>query len=738
MVPSRFTRMLRLSPLAVVALAAACASAGSATIERGAPGAPSTRRDLSLEPPPAAIRGADNVTLTGRELGTMWTFENPPLDYWKTEYGFAPTPEWLDHVRLSSARYGEYCSASFVSPGGLALTNHHCARACIEAASTQLSDYVENGFYAKDGAEERICPGLYLDQLVAIEDLTGRFLSAIPAGTPTARATAIRDSLSRLIEQTCGTRYSETCQVVPLYRGGQYQLYRYHRFEPVKLVFAPELQAGFFGGDADNFTYPRYALDVTFVRAYQPDGRTPAKTPHYFRWRTSGGNEGELVFVTGNPGSTSRLVSVSQLMYERQYRLPFMLQLLGGQHAFLEKIAAIGPDARDEVRQDMFELENSLKAHRGQLAGLHDTTLLAVKVRWERELREHVERDPKLAAAYGDVWDRLAAIERRKLRTSPRLNVANNQVVGAPQLLMASQLVQFIHEKASPTPALSAERMRQLERILESPTSVDDRFSIPLLALQIDIAATWLAPDDPLRLALLEPEETPLDAARRLTTESRVQDIDFRRRMIRGGGEALAASHDPLVRYALLAEPIRAKLYDDWQSLVAEEAAQNRRLAEALFAVHGTMFPPDATFTLRISDGVIRRYAYNGTYAAPVTTFYGMYARSAGFDNAMPWTLPEVFERRRSAVDLATPLNVVATVDITGGNSGSPLIDRDARLVGVVFDGNMEQLANQFVYRAEPGRAIAVHTAGISEALRNIYRAWRLVEELMGSNGTTK
>jgi hypothetical protein len=364
--------------------------------------------------------------------------------------------------------------------------------------------------------------------------------------------------------------------------------------------------------------------------------------------------------------------------------------------------------------------------------------LLAVKLRWERDLRESVAADPKLAAAFGDVWDRLAAIERAKLRTSPRLNVANSQVVGAPQLVLASQLVQYIHEEASTERALPVDRMRQMERILETPTSVDDRFSVPLLALQIDIASTWLSPEDPLRRALIEPDETPLDAARRLTMESRVQDSDYRRRMIEGGVAALESSSDPLVRYAVLAEPIRAELYDEWQRLVAEENTQNRRLAEALFAVRGTMVPPDATFTLRISDGVISRYPHNGTFAPPVTTFYGLYARSAEFDNAMPWKLPELYERRRSAVDLATPLNVVSTVDITGGNSGSPLIDREARLVGVVFDGNMEQLANEFVYRAETGRTIAVHSAGITEALRNIYRAWRLVEELMGSNGTTK
>jgi hypothetical protein len=724
--------------LALPAVSFGCASANAPIVVAGAPRAASAFHEISLDPPPAALRAAGNVKLTGRELGTMWTFENPPLDYWKTEYGFTPTQEWLDHVRLSSARFGEFCSAAFVSPDGLALTNHHCARACIEAASTHATDHIENGFYAKDASDERVCPGLFLDQLVAIEDLTAKFGAAIPASTPTPRAAAIRDSLSRAIEATCRTRDGEVCQVVALFRGGQYQLYRYRRFQPVKLVFAPELQAGFFGGDTDNFTYPRHALDVTFVRAYRADGKTPATTPRYFRWRAGGASEGELVFVTGNPGSTSRLISMSQVMYERQYKQPFLLHLLGGQHAFLERIAAIGPDARDEVRQDMFELENSLKAYRGQLAALRDTTLLAVKVRWERDLRESIDADPKLRAAYGDVWDRLATIERAKLRTSPRLNVANSQVVGAPQLVLASQLVQYVHEKTKAAPALPADHLHQMERVLASPTSVDDRFSVPLLALQIDIASTWLSPEDPLRRALIEPDETPLDAARRLTMESRVQDSDYRRRMIEGGVAALESSSDPLVRYAVLAEPIRAELYDEWQRLVAEENTQNRRLAEALFAVRGTMVPPDATFTLRISDGVISRYPHNGTFAPPVTTFYGLYARSAEFDNAMPWKLPELYERRRSAVDLATPLNVVSTVDITGGNSGSPLIDREARLVGVVFDGNMEQLANEFVYRAETGRTIAVHSAGITEALRNIYRAWRLVEELMGSNGTTK
>lgn len=727
------------SLLAAGSLLFACTSGGARPTP--APPAPEPAQPpaaaaptAALEPAEAAKRAAENITLTGRELGTMWTFENPPLTYWTETYGFDATPQWLEHVRLSSVRYGESCSASFVSPNGLAMTNHHCARECVEAQSTGSTDYVEQGFYAGSREQERLCPDLFLDQLIAIEDVTPRVRGAAPAGASPTQVAEAQEAAAAQIEEECEQRTANACQVVGLYQGGQYQLYQYQRYAPVKLVFAPELQAGYFGGDPDNFTYPRYAFDVSFVRAY--DGDSSASTPHHFQWRAEGPAEGELVFVTGNPGSTSRLITVAQLIYEQQYRHPFLVQLFEGQREVLQTFAATGPEAERQVRQDLFELENSLKAFSGQLGGLRDTLLVARKIRWERELRERVRTDASLQQSFGDVWDRMAEIQARKLAISPRLNVANKQFIGAPHLVYAGHLVTYLREIAK-SEAERTEELRenaqQIEQMLKSPSPVDDEIAVKFLALHLQVARRWLAQDDPLLRNVLRPGEPAVDAARRLVNESRVLDPAFRTELLASGIAGLQSSTDPLVQFALAAEDVHQRLNEEWQEVRAEEDVQSARLAEALFAVHGTTLPPDATFTLRISDGVVGGYPYNGTLAPPFTNLFGLYGRAAAFGNQMPWKLPASFERQHAQMNLSVPFNMVSTNDITGGNSGSPVIDREARIVGIAFDGNIEQLPNEFVFRTEGGRTISVHSAGILEALRNVYRANALVDELVGS-----
>ncbi|MGH7506486.1 MAG: S46 family peptidase, partial [Longimicrobiales bacterium] len=492
------------------------------------------------------------------------------------------------------------------------------------------------------------------------------------------------------------------------------------------------------GGDPDNFTYPRYALDVSFVRAYEAGGERPARTgDHFFGWDSDGAAEDELIFITGNPGTTSRIITVAQLLYEQEYRHPFLIQLLEGQRALLRDVAAAGPESEQEVRQDLFEVENSLKAYRGQYAGLLDTLLVGRKIRWERELREKVASVPTLEAEYGDVWDRLADVQRRKMALSPRLNIANLQLVGAPHLSYAGRLSNYVTEMAKPLDAraesMRGEAVRRTEAVLLTPTAVDSTIASRLLKLQLEIARRWLAPGDPLLRAVFEdPKETPEQAAVRLTNESRVLDVDFRDRIIRGGADSLAASDDPLLRFARVAAPLYAQLTEQWAKLVAEENIQAERLAAALLAAAGERFPPDATFTLRIADGVVQRYPSNGTVAPPVTSYYGMFGRAADFDNEMPWTLPETFEERRDRIDLATPLNFVSTNDLTGGNSGSPMIDRQARIVGVAFDSNLDLLPGTFVFDTTTGRAISVHARGIIEALRDVYGARALVRELTG------
>lgn len=721
----------------LILMVAACS--GGQPPSRPVPAQPTTPATLSaaLQPPASATRSADRAQLTGLELGTMWTFENPPLAFWQKQYNFAASREWLDHVRLSSVRYGEICSASFVSPNGLVMTNHHCARECVEANSRAGTDYLVTGFYAASRAEEKLCPDLFLDQLVEIEDVTARVQQASRGATDIETAQAQEAAIAQ-IKNACEQQSRQTCEVVSLFHGGQFQLYKYQRYAPVKLVFAPELQAGFFGGDPDNFTYPRYDLDVSFVRAYDANGTTAASTPHYFKWNAEGAREGDLVFVTGNPGSTSRQITVSRVLYEREFRHPFLIQFLRAQRELLQQMAARGPEAEQQVRENLFEVENSLKATEGQYAGLQDSLLLGQKIRWEREFRGRIEKDAGLRAAYGDVWDRIAELQIRKLETSPRLNLSNAQWLGAPHLLFASELIRYVRAQGQPEAErpedLRGDGLRQLEALLQNPGTPDPMISEALLVSHLQMAARWLRETEPLRARFFMPGETPEAAARRITQGTRVLDAAFRQQLIRGGSAALETSQDPAIRLAIAMLEGRSELESEWNSLTASESVQQERLAKALFAAFGTDLPPDATFTLRISDGVVHGYPYNGTLAPHITTFYGVFGRSAEFGNQMPFTLPETYRARKKAIRMTTPLNFVSTIDITGGNSGSPVIDREARIVGLAFDSNIEALPNEFLYRNETGRAVAVHAAGITEALRNIYRAEALLRELTGAS----
>ena len=698
--------------------------------------------DPRLTPSAESERVAERTELSGIEMGTMWTFENPPLEYWSSTYGFEATAEWLEHVRLASVRFGEICSASFVSPNGLVMTNHHCARDCAEAVSSAQTDYVETGFYAATREEELVCPELFLDQLVAISDVTERVRASAPAAGSTSEIAAAREEERGEIEESCEAESERECQVVSLYHGGQYQLYEYRRYGPVKLVFLPELQAGFFGGDPDNFTYPRYALDVAFVRAYESGGETPAATPHHFEWDTEGAEEGELVFVTGNPGSTDRQATVGQLLYEHAYRHPFIVQLLGGQRAVLQRIASFGPDAERSVRDQLFSVENSLKAFRGQLDGLQDTLLVGRKIRWEAEFRSRINADEELRADFGDVWDRITDLQYDKMRVSPALN-ANDPAFGGgdPVVQMAVTLVRYVREMAKPeserAEEFRGEPLAETEAALGGPLGLPPELARMLLELRLEVADRWLEPDDPFRAVAFEEGESPAEAAERMLSETLIVDPGRRTALMSEGPSALAATGDPLLRLAIHMVDAHAELAPRWEEIQAAESVEEERLARALFAAFGTDLPPDATFTLRISDGVVRRYPYNGTVAPPRTAIGGMYERAANFGGEMPWTLPASFAERRAEVNMDAPLDFVTTNDITGGNSGSPMIDREARVVGLAFDGNIEQLPNEFLFRTAAGRTIGVHSAGITEALRSVYGAEALVTELLGETGGT-
>jgi V8-like Glu-specific endopeptidase len=688
----------------------------------------------ALTPPESAVRTAAGITLTGTELGTMWTFENPPLEYWERAYGFRPTQEWLDRARFASVKIPG-CSASFVSEDGLILTNHHCARGCVASNSTPEMDYVTQGFYAPTRGEEKLCPNAYADVLTGIEDVTTRVRAAESPDLTNPEIAAATERIVAEITSEC-QHDGSICRVVPLFRGGQYQLYTYTRHMPVKLVMAPELQAGFFGGDYDNFVYPRYALDFAFYRAYEADGVTPVRSPHHFPFDATGPDDGEPIFVTGNPGSTARLITVAQLMYERSYRHPMMVTYFNAHRRLIEdQLRTATGQQRIAVRERLFGVENSLKKYRGEVAGLMDSTLVARKIKWEAEFRQGA-RSAAEAQAYRDVWDRLHELQLRKLQMDPVVMASSPGWLGSQYLALPANILTLHRYSALPDeqrpPQLRGARHAQFEQSLLAPA--DEAGARAALEAHFVLALQWLPPGHALRDVFQPAGMSPAESAQRLARNSRVLDPVFRRQLIQGDTAALRTSTDPAVRLVILLDSVRNEVAPQYQALLGEESVQNQRLARALFAVYGTQLPPDATSTLRISDGVAQGYAYNGTLAPFRTVFHGMYARAAEFDNTVPFDLPPTFVARKKFVDMTVPMDFVSTNDITGGNSGSPIIDREARIVGLAFDGNVEQLPNEYVFRTETGgRTVAVHSAGILEALRSIYQAEALLRELLGS-----
>lgn len=689
----------------------------------------------ALVAPEAAVRSADHVALKGTELGTMWTFEAPPLAYWQKTYGFAATPEWLERVRLSSVKIPG-CSASFVSENGLILTNHHCARGCVASNSTPENDYVEKGFYAATREEEKLCAGSYADVVTGIADITPQIRAAEQPGMTNAQIAAATQQAVEQATAACQRDASTICRVVALFKGGQYQLYTYHRYAPIKLVMAPELQSGFFGGDYDNFVYPRYALDFSFLRAYESDGRTPIESPHFFPFDPTGPDDGELIFVTGNPGSTARLITVAQLLYERAFRHPMVVsQMRASQDVIRNQLKTATGQEMIRLREQLFGIENTRKKYEGEVAGLNDTTLVATKIKWEQEFRDQARTTPA-AQPYLDVWDRLYDLQLRKLQMQPVLTAANPGWVGSDYLMLPANIVAMQRYLAMPEAQRPAQlrggRLEQFRQQLASPIA-NPGMAQQRLAAQFRLALMWLPPNHPLRAMYVPAGQTPEQAAERLVRASHIADPAFRQQLLSGGAAAVQASTDPLVRLAVAMDSLTASLAPEAQAIAAEEQVQNSRLARALFAVYGNQLPPDATSTLRISDGIATGYAYNGTIAPYRTVFHGMFARAAEFDNVEPFNLPPKFADCEATVNMDQPIDFVSTNDITGGNSGSPVIDRQARIIGLAFDGNMEQLPNEYVFRTETGgRTIAVFSGGILEALKSIYRAQTLLNELTG------
>ncbi len=671
------------------------------------------------------------ASLAAAEEG-MWTFDNPPVKQLQEKYNFTPTQEWLDHLRLSSVRFNDGGSGSFVSATGLVLTNHHVALGQLQKVSSPQKDYVADGFLARTPEEELPCPDLELNVLVSMENVTERVLAAVKPGMSEKEANDARKAAMAAIEKESMEKTGLRSDVVTLYHGGEYWLYRYKKYTDVRLVFAPEQQIAFFGGDPDNFTYPRYDLDMALFRVYE-NGK-PVKPQHYLKWNPEGANEGDLVFVSGHPGSTNRLYTLAQLETLRDLTYPMRLEGIERRLGVARAYAARGKEQARQAAGLIFGLENSKKALSGEYKGLKDPELLQIKAQEEKELRDRVAANPQWQKAYGDAWQ---AIEKAQASFRARAKEYSYRRLSGYRLPgIALSIVQLVAEVKKPDgerlDGFHESQLPSLKFRLFSPAPVYPEFEEVLLADSLREAMEKLGPEDPFVKAALA-GRTPEDVAHEAIAGSKLADPEFRKQLVAGGEEAVAATSDPLVALARRLDPIlrqERKWYEDTIESVVRTAGE--KIGKARFAIYGKGMYPDATFTLRLTYGTVTGYPYNGTVAPAKTTFYGLYDRAASFDYKPPFHLPQRWLDKRDTLNLATPLNFVSTCDIIGGNSGSPVVNRQGEIVGLIFDGNIESLVGRFVFDITANRAVAVHTAGMTEALKKLYDAEFLVKELLG------
>lgn len=659
----------------------------------------------------------------------MWTFDNPPTKQLQEKYNFTLSQQWLDRVRLSSVRLNDGGSGSFVSPHGLLLTNHHVARGQLQKNSTAEHDYIAHGFFARTPAEEMKSPDLEINVLESMENVTERIQNATKNSKTSEQEFAARKDAIAAIERESLQKTGLRSDVVTLYQGGEYWLYRYKKYTDVRLVFAPEQQIAFFGGDPDNFTYPRYDLDMALFRVYE--NSKPLDTPNYLKWNSKGAADGDLVFVSGNPGSTQRSDTVAQLEQERDLLEPNYINLLHSRIDTLRKYSATSAEHARQAASRIFSLENSLKAYDGRYKGLMDPKVMDAKRKDEAQFKALVMAKPEWKAAYGKAWDEVAAAEKK---SASRFKEQYYHGLDSSLASLATTIVQYVVEVKKPDgQRLDGYHEAQLDSLklqMFSPAPVYPEMEIARMtgALETDIRGAG-ANDTFVKTVL--GGRTPAQAAAELVNGTKLADPAVRKQLVDGGEGAVAASTDPMIVLARKLDPMRRELIkwmeDNVQSV---EQRAGEQLGKARFAAFGKSTYPDATFTLRLSYGQVKGYPMNGTIAPSKTTLYGLYDRSASFNNDGPFALPSRWAEGRDKLNLATPMDFVTSNDIIGGNSGSPVIDREGRIVGLIFDGNIESLVGDFVYEGVTNRAVAVHTAAMTEALNKLYGAGELAEEL--------
>ena len=668
----------------------------------------------------------------------MWLYNAFPKDRVEKQYGFLPTQEWLDHLRLSSVRFNNGGSGSFVSADGLAFTNHHVGADCIGKLATSGHDYMKTGFYAKTQAEEAKCPDLELNVLVGIDDVSAKVKSAATTAMSAADAGQAQRSAMSAVEKDCATSTGLRCDVVTLYSGEVYNLYKYKKYTDVRLVFAPEFEAAFFGGDPDNFTFPRYDLDITFFRIYEND--KPVHLDNYLQWSKAGVKDGDLIFVSGHPGNTDRLKTVAQLQFLKNVEFPWRLANYKQRIAMLQKFSAESAENARIAQEDIFGLQNSQKAINGEYGGLQDTAVLARIDTAERE-REKAYMDQHPGGP--NPWNEISnAVKVNREIYDPLTNVERMRGFSSDLMFFARTLVRAGEEKPKP----NGERLREyrdsglpsLEQELFSSAPVYKNLETATLALSLAQMQEGLGPDDAAVKASLN-GRSPEEAAKALIAGTKLEDVAVRKQLYEGGKAAVDASTDPLIvlmrSVDAEARAVRKRFDDEVDAVARRDGAS---IARVRFAQTGFTQPPDATFTLRLSYGTVKGYEEDGKKIPYFTTFAGGFQHAEEHGSKPPYDLAGSWLKMKSKLNLQTPLNYVSTADIIGGNSGSPTVNKAGEVVGIIFDGNIQSLVLSFYYDDRQSRAVHVDSRGIIEALRNIYGADGLVNELTGTKAAAK
>jgi len=656
----------------------------------------------------------------------MWLFNDLPKAYLKKKYGFEAADKWADHLMKASVRLNVGGSGSFVSSTGLVLTNHHVGSDTIQKLSTSENNYYRDGFLARTPSEELKAPDLELNQLVPIEDVTQRVQAVVKPGMTAEKANAARRAVIAEIEKESLDATKLRSNVVTLYGGARYHLYRYRQYTDVRLVWAPEKDIAFFGGDPDNFEYPRYDLDVCLFRVYEDD--KPAKVEHFLRWSAAGAEDGELVFVSGNPGRTSRIYTLAAMKHLRDVRVPFTLDLLRRKEILLQQYGTEGTEQARQATDELFDVQNARKAYTGMLAGLQDLDVITQKAEEEKTLKAKAQADPKLLDNL-TAWDQVAAAQET------RASIQKQRLPFGTRLFdIAQTLVQMAAEDQKPNAERLAEyresNRSSLEQELFSTAPIYPELEQFELADDLSLLAERRGGDESL-VRLVLAGKSPRDRANEIVRGTKLADVQVRRRLAKGGQKAIEDSDDPMIRLARTVDAEARRLRKISEEQIEETERQAyQKIAEVIFAIKGTSTYPDATFTLRLSFGVVKGYQENGRQVPPWTTLGGAFRHAAAHGNKEPWKLPASWHKHKDDLDLETPFNFVCTADIIGGNSGSPVVNRAGEFVGIIFDGNIQSLTADYAYSEVQARAVAVHSSAIREAMRKIYGAGKLADEL--------